>query len=123
MNNDAPSLLLPQLAEILKLRPDLTCIVGATGKSMIPTIVRGDRIHIKRPALTPSVGDIAVVRVRTGLFCIHRIRSVSPFIVTKGDASEIEDPPVDEIIGIVDHIERTWRSQLRRFFLKLRGAF
>lgn len=108
-------------------------VLSANGASMVPTIVRGDRIHLEA---SPEVlgklthGDIVLARDALGRYLIHRIRVLqpaadsrvrdrsSPRIITRGDALDQDDPPIARVLAKVTRIERTWRSRLRRLYIR-----
>lgn len=97
-------------------------IITASGSSMVPTIVKGDRIHLRRPDREPQVGDIVLCKDRHGTYIIHRVTSTEPRLLTQGDASAEADDLIEEVLGLVTCVEKTWRSRLRRITLKVRGA-
>ena len=64
-----------------------------SGKSMLPTLHPGDVVIAIRGPF--SKGDI-VVWCSTPIYCVaHRVQKLSNgFVVTKGDANPLEDPPI-----------------------------
>lgn len=82
-----------------------------TSSSMWPILKRGDLVIIKHIAPEKLKKGMIVVYRDTGGrgFVIHRIiKIVEDKIITKGDANEIQDDPVEasEIIGVVPSIKR-----------------
>jgi phage repressor protein C with HTH and peptisase S24 domain len=110
---------LQQLIPLLKERPDLDYVLSGTGSSMIPTIVRGDRLHIRKLAEPPRPGDILICQDVIGRYLIHRVVQTKPELRTQGDAVNELDPPIQEVLGIVYLIEKTWLSRLRRIKLRV----
>jgi len=78
-------------------------IAAITSGSMWPALKQGDLIFIQGTSSKTDlkVGDIVVYQNEKG-FTIHRIVSLNETtLITKGDANNVEDSPVDykEIIG------------------------
>lgn len=78
-------------------------MAAITSESMWPELKKGDLVLIKgvKNKEDVKIGDIIVYRNQKG-FTIHRVIQISnDFIITKGDANNISDPPVNysEIIG------------------------
>ena len=82
-------------------------LAAITSSSMWPALKQGDMVMIKK--VTPEglkIGDIIVYKNEQG-FTIHRIIKLNQNnLVTKGDANNVEDKPVDykEVIGRVVNI-------------------
>ena len=94
-------------------------IITVNGGSMVPTIVKGDRVHIRQAKCPVAVGQVVLCKDTYGKHMIHRVVAVTPAIVTRGDALESDDAPIDKVLGIVTRVEKTWISRLRRFTLRL----
>lgn len=109
------------LAEVLKERGEI--LIQANGRSMYPTIVKGDRILLKTCEKTQvKMGDIVFARFGRQ-FCLHRVVKDFP-LLTKGDALDQVDPPIEEVYGHVLEIQKTFFSRIRRwkiFFAKRIG--
>jgi hypothetical protein len=106
------------LAEILVEKRELT--IQATGKSMFPALVKGDRILLRSCGFSDAkIGDIILARFGRQ-YCLHRVVRESP-LTTKGDSLTQVDPPIEEVFGKVWQIEKTLISRIRRwkiFFAK-----
>ena len=82
-------------------------IAAITSSSMWPALKQGDLVLIKNVKQNQlKIGDIIVYKNEQG-FTIHRIvRLNKENLITKGDANNVEDKPVDykEVIGRVVNI-------------------
>lgn len=100
------------LGEVLAEKGEIT--IQATGGSMFPAVVKGDRIHLRTCSLQEAkIGDIILARFGRQ-YCLHRVIKESPF-TTKGDALAQVDPPIEEVFGKVWQIEKTLLSRIRRW--------
>ncbi len=102
----------------------------AWGTSMIPSIFPGDILTVHRAeASRLEAGDVAVY-LHSGRLFVHRVvRAIdqnSAILVTRGDAMECDDPPVEaeEVVGRVTFIVpgRRLTYRLRRGLAALRSA-
>jgi signal peptidase I len=97
--------------EVLKSWGELR--LQAKGISMLPTLWPGDLVTVQsRSSGQVQAGDI-VLYIREGRFFVHRMvskfgRSSEPFVITRGDCTPEEDPPVaeTELLGTVTQIRR-----------------
>jgi signal peptidase I len=93
-----------------------------SGTSMVPSILPGDLVLIKKASLPDiSAGEI-VVYLRKGRFVVHRVvdrnaagtaaRPEVPRLITRGDRLRQDDAPVSEqeLLGRVVSIERENRK-------------
>jgi hypothetical protein len=97
-------------------------VMEANGRSMFPTMVKGDKIHLQHCLSNEvKVGDIVFGKFRE-TYCIHRVISTHPLLLTKGDSLEEVDPPIEEVFAKVKRIQRTWISRLRRMKLSLQSS-
>jgi signal peptidase I len=93
-----------------------------SGTSMVPSILPGDLVLIKKASLPDiSAGEI-VVYLRKGRFVVHRVvdrnaagtvdRPEGPRLITRGDRLRQDDAPVSEqeLLGRVVSIERDSRK-------------
>ena len=102
-------------------------IASITSSSMWPALKEGDIIFIKGGSVKTEVrvGDIVVYRNGRG-FTIHRVIEMSEnTLTTKGDANNVDDPPVkyDQLIGKTVNfrgrpVRIPWLGRLSRAFLK-----
>ncbi len=100
------------LAEILQERGQI--VMQANGRSMFPTLVKGDRIHLKACTKEEArIGEIIFARFGK-LYCLHRVVKEVP-LTTKGDALDQVDPPIEEVFGKVVEIQKTFFSRIRRW--------
>lgn len=107
------------LEDILKV-PELSAkvlIITANGSSMIPTIVKGDRIYIDSSEKNFKIGEIIFGRDESGSLIVHRIVSTRPSLVTKGDNVAFQTEGIVEALGKVVKIKKTPRSIFRRIWL------
>lgn len=118
--NDASEILEPSkiLVEVLRERGQV--VIQANGRSMYPTLVKGDRIHLNVCTKDEArIGEIIFARFGKQ-YCLHRVVRENPCI-TKGDALDQVDPPIEEVYGKVMRIQMTFFSRIRRwkiFFAK-----
>lgn len=94
------------------LRLSGTAQIRVTGSSMLPGVLPGDILVVRREAVNGlALGDIAVFTRDDRLFA-HRVvgqaAGAIPSLVTCGDALSESDPPVhsDELLGRVASIIR-----------------
>ena len=107
---------------LLDLLEERDLIITVNGGSMVPTIVKGDRVHIKRTSGPVGIGTLVLCVDIYGKHMIHRVVAVAPSVVTRGDALDSDDAPIAKTLGIVTWVEKTWNSRLRRISLTIRGA-
>lgn len=119
MVDSPPTNLVEYIRWLQATDPELPMVICANGASMAPSIVKGDRLHVRRPSGPLHVGDVVLARTASGRHVIHRIIALEPEIVTCGDAVEEPDERIDELLMRVERIETTWRSRLRRLTLKI----
>ena len=107
------------IKDILK-KPEYSAkefIITANGSSMIPTIVKGDKIHVDPSKRNFRTGEIIFGRDDSGALIVHRIVSTSPSLITKGDNVAFQTEGNVEALGKVVKIKRTPRSIFRRIWL------
>ena len=79
-----------------------TPIAAITSGSMWPALKKGDLIFVKKvDSKEVKIGDIVVYKNQNG-FTIHRVIEIKEdSIITKGDANNISDAPVEfkDIVG------------------------
>lgn len=114
-----------EIATELLADPNVNAIVLlANGGSMFPAVVKGDRLHLERSKdEAPEVGDIVFCRGVSGRFFVHRLVQMNPEPRTRGDALDADDEEIAEILAKVVHIEKTWRSRIRRLTLLMRKIY
>ncbi len=95
-------------------------IMGAGGCSMAPTIVSGDRLHMKRVEQAPQNGEIILAQGRSGRHFIHRVVASIPAIITKSDNCADPDEEIIKVIAVLERVEKTPRSRLRRLTMAFR---
>lgn len=95
-------------------------IMAAGGCSMAPEIVSGDRLHMERAERDPEIGEVVLVQGRSGRFFLHRVNSAKPNLRTKGDNCEEADEEITKVLAILQRIEKTPRSRLRRVTMAIR---
>src|SRR5258708_14772220 len=108
---------------------------SAAGRSMPPTILDGDILHVEPIASPPGIGDI-VLFCKGGEFKAHRIvGKAGNYFVSRGDAGMETDGAmrIEEIVGRVVAREHAETGQVRSlngirprmpyFALALRRAF
>jgi hypothetical protein len=105
-----------KLLEILASK-QRSFVMSANGSSMVPFLVRGDRLHFERGA-DVALGDVVLYRSPSGRLLIHRVCSLSP-LCTKGDNVDEFDEPGGVSLARLVRVEKTWRSILRRYTLLL----
>lgn len=88
--------------------------IRMSGGSMHPAIQDGDTVTVE-PLATESLrtGEIILYQSRYDTAVIHRVvrierSSLDPSVITRGDASAQNDPPVpvQRVLGKISHIER-----------------
>ncbi len=91
-----------------------------TGTSMWPALWPGDTVEIRSAQIGEiKVGDLAAFTRDDRIF-IHRVirntTSGAAALVTRGDALQVEDPPVreSELLGVASVTERVPRTLLSR---------
>ena len=79
------------------------CEITLSGRCMEPFLIAGDMARIVS-TVTPTVGDIALVELDSGLVALHRIVHVSNHAyITKGDFTGItECIPEENVIGVAE---------------------
>lgn len=90
-----------------------TATLKVTGSSMLPAILPGDVLKIRRHLPNELRPGQIILYTRNGRLIAHRIISVSGnFLITRGDVLQSVDPPVreSEVIGSVDGILRNGQS-------------
>lgn len=92
-------------------------IIAANGSSMIPTVVKGDRIHINPKDKEFAIGDLLFGREENGSLIIHRVVQIHPELVTKGDNVPLQTERIVEALGKVTRVQKTPRSIFRRIWL------
>lgn len=83
------------------------------GTSMVPSILPGDLISVRRVRLSEISSGEIVLYAREGRLFAHRVvgcagSSEQPLLITRGDRLSQNDPPVspNELIGRVTSIQR-----------------
>jgi signal peptidase I len=114
--------LLSSILESLRVEGRTKAVVSANGGSMFPTIVRGDRIHLDFGSPLLKVGTIILARDRLGRHLIHRVVQLEPELITRGDACQTDDPPIESVLACVEKVEKTWCSRLRRIYFRFRAS-
>ena len=97
----------------------------ATGFSMHPAIVDGDRVLIDPPGNSaPAIGDIAAfIQPETGGLAIHRIigKNGDSYLLKGDNALEADGyVPQTDILGLVRVVERTGWNRLLHVLRKAR---
>jgi Peptidase S24-like len=80
------------------------------GASMMPTIAPGSEVLL-RCGLGPAPGEIAAFMLGNRLI-VHRVIARSPagtWVLTRGDASAIPDPPIRET-AVIGTVVRVWHG-------------
>lgn len=101
--------------------------VAVTGSSMFPVLLSGDRVLVKKSSLEDlNVGDIILWTDDALNRVVHRIVSIDlsstpPLIITKGDLTFDEDPPI-EFDRVMGKIVAVLRDQKVRWISELNAA-
>jgi signal peptidase I len=94
----------------------------ALGTSMVPAMLPGDWVSVRRAGLDEISAGEVVLFLRNGRLVVHRVvgRNVvsdagnteEPCLITRGDRLRHDDPPVSskELLGRVVSIERNNRN-------------
>lgn len=99
--------------------------VRVTGMSMYPKLLSGEQVFVMRTAVKDlDEGDIILVRRHDPFrYVVHRLKSIEHTehgltVITKGDASDLDDPGVKEndvvgrVIGVWREDRMVWREEL-----------
>lgn len=103
----APSLDSLAVAKLM-LRAGREVEIGATGRSMSPSIPRGATLRLRPPTGSLTPGDVISFQ-SGGVLLTHRIVAISggqgtqQRLVARGDAATICDTPItrDDVLGVV----------------------
>jgi signal peptidase I len=97
-----------------------------TGTSMVPSILPGDLVTVRRTSLNEISPGAVVLFTREGGFAVHRVVAKADAfdqscLLTRGDRLQHNDPPVTSaaLLGRIESIERVGRQFQPRITLRV----
>ncbi|HXW57598.1 MAG TPA: S24/S26 family peptidase [Candidatus Cybelea sp.] len=115
MDSERDEIRLELAAEVIRSMGELR--LSVRGSSMVPSLLPGDVLTIRRADVREMGEGEIVLSLRGNRFVIHRLlgraeSGAGPRWITRGDALTENDPPVgrDDVLGRVVRIQRSGRS-------------
>ena len=82
------------------LEPGAVMWIRASGHSLWPLLRDGDSLKVERLAGAPQLGEIAVVKLPTGVLAAHLVASIDP-LQTSSSVGVLDPRPVEPLARVV----------------------